>query len=49
MHPSQFLRRKQAGLYLREKYGVGSAASLAKYACLGGGPVMSYIGNRVQN
>jgi hypothetical protein len=47
MHPAQFLRRKQAGSYLREKWGVGSAATLAKLACLGGGPPMSYIGRRI--
>ena len=47
MHPAQFLRRKQTGAYLREKFGVGSAASLAKYACLGGGPPMSYINRRI--
>ena len=47
MHPSQFLRRKQAGLYLREKWGVGSAATLAKLATLGGGPEMVYIGSRI--
>lgn len=47
MHPSQFLRRKQAGLYLRAKFGVGSAATLAKLACQGGGPEMVYIGSRI--
>jgi hypothetical protein len=44
---SRFLRRKQAGSYLREKYGVGSAATLAKLACLGGGPEMVYLGCRI--
>jgi hypothetical protein len=38
MHPAQFLRRQQAGVYLKEKYGFGSARTLAKLACLGGGP-----------
>ncbi len=39
----QFLRRKEAAVYLREKYGVGSAGSLAKYASLGTGPMMVYV------
>ncbi len=39
MQPSQFMRRKDAAQYLREKFGVGSSATLAKLACLGGGPV----------
>lgn len=47
MHPAQFLRRKQAGSYLREKWGVGSAATLAKLAVIGGGPEMVYIGSRI--
>lgn len=36
--PAQFLRRSAAAQYLRAKFGIGSSASLAKYACLGGGP-----------
>lgn len=38
MHPSQFMRRKDAAQYLRDKFGVGSPATLAKLATLGGGP-----------
>jgi hypothetical protein len=38
MYPAQFLRRKQAGEYLKEKYGFGSEKTLAKLACVGGGP-----------
>jgi hypothetical protein len=38
MHP-QFLRRKQAGEYLQQTYGFGSERTLAKLACIGGGPV----------
>ncbi len=34
----QFLRRKQAAEYLRSRFGHGSAATLAKLACIGGGP-----------
>jgi hypothetical protein len=44
MQPSRFLRRKEAAQHLREKFGVGSPATLAKLACLGGGPEMSYLG-----
>jgi hypothetical protein len=38
MHNPQFLRRKAAGDYLKSKYGFGSEKTLAKLACLGGGP-----------
>jgi hypothetical protein len=38
MHPAQFLRRKQAGEYLKAKFGFGSEKTLAKLACIGGGP-----------
>ncbi len=38
MHSAQFLRRKAAGEYLKSKYGFGSEKTLAKLACLGGGP-----------
>lgn len=38
MPPSQFMRRKDAAQYLRNKFGVGSPATLAKFATLGGGP-----------
>ncbi|MGO9427594.1 hypothetical protein [Rhodoblastus sp.] len=38
MPPVQYLRRKQAGEYLKAKYGFGSERTLAKLACLGGGP-----------
>ncbi|WP_400769402.1 hypothetical protein [Methylosinus sporium] len=39
MNPSHFMRRKDAAIYLRERYGVGSSATLAKLATLGGGPI----------
>ena len=38
MQPTQFLRRRAAGEYLKQKYGFGSEKTLAKLACLGGGP-----------
>jgi hypothetical protein len=38
MHQIQFLRRKDAGGYLKNKYGFGAERTLAKLACLGGGP-----------
>jgi hypothetical protein len=40
----QYLRRAAAGAYLKTKYGVGSARTLAKLAVIGGGPEMRYIG-----
>lgn len=33
-----FLRRKEAGAYLKSKYGFCSDRSLGKYATVGGGP-----------
>jgi hypothetical protein len=46
MHP-QFLRRKQAGKYLKETYGFGSERTLAKLACTGGGPEFRKAGPAV--
>ena len=40
----KFLRRAQAGAYLKDTYGVGSPRTLAKLAVTGGGPTMQYIG-----
>lgn len=40
-----YLRRKDAGAYLRGKYGFCSANFLAKLAVSGGGPVMTYAGS----
>ena len=38
-------RRNEASAYLLEKYGLHRApGTLAKLACLGGGPVMVYVG-----
>lgn len=44
MHPTQYLRRREAARYLRTKYGHGSPRTLAKLATLGGGPEMVYCG-----
>ncbi len=38
MQNAQFLRRKAAGEYLKNKYGFGSEKTLAKLASVGGGP-----------
>jgi hypothetical protein len=47
MEHQTYLRRKQASIYLREKYGLERAPStLAKDAVIGGGPVFRRI-NRV--
>lgn len=43
MHPAQYLRRKEAGKYLRDKYGFCSHGALAKLACVGGGPEFQYL------
>ncbi|ATQ67350.1 MULTISPECIES: hypothetical protein [Methylosinus] len=44
MHPTQYLRRKQAGEYLKTRYGFGSEKSLAKLATVGGGPAFHKAG-----
>lgn len=38
MQTPHFLRRKAAGEYLKSKFGFGSEKTLAKLACVGGGP-----------
>jgi hypothetical protein len=40
----QFLRRKDAGKYLRERFGFSSERALAKLATVGGGPEFHYAG-----
>ena len=45
METIQFLRRKAAGEYLKAKYGFGSDKTLAKLACLGGGPLFHKAAN----
>lgn len=42
--PEKFLRRAEAAAYLKEQYGVGTAATLAKLACHGGGPLYRKLG-----
>ena len=44
MHHVQYLRRKQAGAYLKDKFGFGSEKTLAKLASIGGGPEIFYAG-----
>ncbi len=47
MHLTQYLRRKPAGVYLKERYGFGSEKTLAKLAVTGGGPEIFYAGARL--
>ena len=42
-----FLRRKEAAAHLRERFGFGSTATLAKLASIGGGPRFRKLGSRV--
>jgi len=44
MGPEQYKRRREAAEYIRERGIPISASTLAKYACLGGGPEMRYFG-----
>ncbi|MCW2283789.1 hypothetical protein M2323_001779 [Rhodoblastus acidophilus] len=46
MNNLKYLRRKQAGEYLKSKYGFGAAKTLAKLAVVGGGPEICYAGSR---
>jgi len=39
-----YLRRDRAAEYLQANYGFGTAATLAKLAVIGGGPVFQKIG-----
>jgi hypothetical protein len=45
MDEKQFLRRKDAGAYLKNKFGFGSGRTLAKLACIGGGPEFRKAGS----
>jgi len=47
MHPAQYFRRKDAGEYLKSKYGFGSEKSLARMATQGGGPAFRKAGRLV--
>lgn len=43
----QFFRRREAGEYLRSKFGFGSGSLLAKLACEGTGPAFRKVGTAV--
>ncbi|WP_374545030.1 hypothetical protein [Rhodoblastus sp.] len=47
MSATQFLRRKDAGHYLKSRFGFGSEKTLAKLACVGGGPEFRKAGSAV--
>jgi hypothetical protein len=42
-----FMRRRAAANYLKDRYGHGSERTLAKLACLGGGPEFHKAGDRM--
>lgn len=44
MDTPTYLRRHQAADYLQERYGFGTTESLAKLACVGGGPRFRKLG-----
>ena len=41
---SEYLRREAAAKYLQEQYGSITRATLAKLACIGGGPLFRKFG-----
>lgn len=43
----EFLRRRDAGDYLRQRFGIASPALLAKLASIGGGPAFHRHGTTV--
>jgi hypothetical protein len=43
----EYLRRPEAALYLKERYGAGSPRTLAKLATIGGGPIYTKLGQIV--
>lgn len=45
MKQAEYLRRKAAGEYLKSRYGFGSERTLAKLACVGGGPLFHKAAN----
>jgi len=47
MHHPHFLRRNEAAAYLRSRYGFGTSRSLAKLACVGGGPEYHKAGTKM--
>jgi hypothetical protein len=44
MDTQTYLRRSQAAAYLQERYGSYTADTLAKLACIGGGPQFRKLG-----
>jgi hypothetical protein len=44
MFPQHYLRRNQAAAYLHQQFGAYTTGTLAKLACLGGGPQFRKIG-----
>lgn len=48
MNPTQYLRRKDAGEYLKATFGFGSEKTLAKLACVSSaGPIFRKVGRTV--
>ena len=43
----QYMRRREAGLYIKEKYRFSSASSLAKLATSGDGPKFHHVGRGI--
>jgi hypothetical protein len=44
MSDARYFRRREAAEYLKNKYGFTSPATLAKLACIGGGPEFHKVG-----
>lgn len=44
MNTKTYLRRNKAAAYLQERYGAYTTETLAKLACLGGGPPFQKLG-----
>lgn len=44
METKTYLRRSEAARYLQERYGAYTAETLAKLACVGGGPLYRKMG-----
>jgi len=44
MECCEYLRRKEAAAYLQERYGAYTTETLAKLACVGGGPSFRKMG-----
>ena len=44
MTDKAYLRRSEAAAYLQERYGAYTTETLAKLACIGGGPIFQKMG-----